>query len=790
MPKNIVLLSDGTGNSAAQLLKTNVWRVYEALQLTDPTKQVACYDDGVGTSSFKPLALLGGAFGVGLARNVLRLYRFLCEHYQPGDRIYAFGFSRGAFTIRVLIGLICDQGIIKTHPPVAGRVSPTAGTPGTPSATPPDVSDAVFGSDLARLSRWAYREFRKKFNQTGWLVTIARALRDVVLRGLQRGHEPYHKRRNYVVDSVEFVGVWDTVDAYGLPIDELTDGVDRWVWPLSMPELKLSPKVRKGCHVLALDDERNTFHPVLWDEEDESQTETDIKHERISQVWFSGMHSNVGGGYPDDALSCVSLSWMTRQAEKRELLFWPELITHYIAKADPLGRIYDSRSGLKGYYRYNPRKIEWLTNGQVHEKGFFNRRWPNPSPTVTIRRPKIHQSVFDRIRAAPEAYAPIVFPERYAVVTEAGEILDGADHPFETELGRQARSRKQEAAWNLVWLKRFVYFLTVGVSLVLALLPFIGDAPTTAERGPISRVILSLGQFLPSFAAPWVRYYAAEPWTFVAGAGILALLMYFGRRLQARICQKMRAIWLQMTSAPPDILQSVTAPTDWKYRVRSHHVYQGMFSVLRRKLLPAVFGITMLLWLAGAVNRIVFEGVGAAGQICRGSEETGGELLRLYAVSRPIVLPSNELCAATGVRLAAGARYRIHLQKPDSVAWRDLNIDGRFPGGFTAASPGLSLWQRALLAVSTPFRRQWSGHWFVPVARVGSKGIEYHHLPSKTNEVTPLTSGELFLFVNDAIAPLGLAPPALGWHAYYKNNKGRAIVTVTKIADAPSRSAR
>jgi uncharacterized protein (DUF2235 family) len=73
MPKNIVLLSDGTGNSAAQLLKTNVWRVYEALKLTDATVQVACYDDGVGTSSFKPLALLGGAFGVGLMRNVLRL---------------------------------------------------------------------------------------------------------------------------------------------------------------------------------------------------------------------------------------------------------------------------------------------------------------------------------------------------------------------------------------------------------------------------------------------------------------------------------------------------------------------------------------------------------------------------------------------------------------------------------------------------------------------------------------------------------------------------------------------
>ena len=112
MAKNIVLLSDGTGNSSAKLLKTNVWRVYKALQLTDPSSQVACYDDGVGTSSFKPLKLVGGGFGVGLRRNVIRLYRFLCEHYNPGDRIYIFRFDRGAFTIRVLVGMICDQGII------------------------------------------------------------------------------------------------------------------------------------------------------------------------------------------------------------------------------------------------------------------------------------------------------------------------------------------------------------------------------------------------------------------------------------------------------------------------------------------------------------------------------------------------------------------------------------------------------------------------------------------------------------------------------------------------------
>ena len=113
MAKNIVLLSDGTGNSAAKLFKTNVWRLYQALDLSRPEKQIAFYNDGVGTSSFKPLAILGGAFGWGLKRNIIDIYAFLCRNYEPGDRIYCFGFSRGAFTVRVLAGLIHREGLVR-----------------------------------------------------------------------------------------------------------------------------------------------------------------------------------------------------------------------------------------------------------------------------------------------------------------------------------------------------------------------------------------------------------------------------------------------------------------------------------------------------------------------------------------------------------------------------------------------------------------------------------------------------------------------------------------------------
>ncbi len=117
-PKSIILFSDGTGNSSAKLFKTNVWRMYEAVDLGPSAEgkrdQIAYYDDGVGTSSFKPLTILGGAFGWGLQRNVLDIYRYACRNYRDGDDIYAFGFSRGAFTARLVVALIASQGLVRS----------------------------------------------------------------------------------------------------------------------------------------------------------------------------------------------------------------------------------------------------------------------------------------------------------------------------------------------------------------------------------------------------------------------------------------------------------------------------------------------------------------------------------------------------------------------------------------------------------------------------------------------------------------------------------------------------
>ena len=156
--KAIVLFSDGTGNSSAKLFKTNVWRMYEAVDLGPPApdrrQQIAYYDDGVGTSSFKPLAVLGGVFGYGLKRNVLDIYKYACRNYKPGDDLYAFGFSRGAFTIRLAVALIASEGLVQSEDE----------------------------SELDRQAQCAYRAFRSSWlpRRLQWPTKRFRKIRDSV----------------------------------------------------------------------------------------------------------------------------------------------------------------------------------------------------------------------------------------------------------------------------------------------------------------------------------------------------------------------------------------------------------------------------------------------------------------------------------------------------------------------------------------------------------------------------------------------------------------------------------
>ena len=113
-----------------------------------------------------------------------------------------------------------------------------------------------------------------------------------------------------MIQRIRFMGVWDTVTAYGLPIDEMTRGVSRFIWPPQLPDHKLDlTRVMRACQALSIDEERTTFHPELWDESGarsariRDDVERYLADEQVSQVWFPGVHSNVGGGYPDDSLA-------------------------------------------------------------------------------------------------------------------------------------------------------------------------------------------------------------------------------------------------------------------------------------------------------------------------------------------------------------------------------------------------------------------------------------------------------------------------------------------------------
>ena len=184
MKTRIILLSDGTGNAASRVWRTNVWRIFESLDLTG-SNQVAIYDDGVGTSSFKPLVILGGAFGWGLKRNILDLYKFVCRNYHSSeDEIFGFEFGKPG-QLRMVVGLIISQGLI------------------------PYETEA----QLAKRARDAYRAFRREnFHTVLRVEKPFRWLRDLLIPN------SYHKSENRTVEQIQIHGVVELVAAYGLPV--------------------------------------------------------------------------------------------------------------------------------------------------------------------------------------------------------------------------------------------------------------------------------------------------------------------------------------------------------------------------------------------------------------------------------------------------------------------------------------------------------------------------------------------------------------------------------------------
>ena len=427
MTKNIVICSDGTGNSAAKLHGTNVWRVFNAVNRHHPNKvQITYYDDGVGTDSVRLLRILGGAFGWGLQRNILQAYAFLVINYEPNDKIFLFGFSRGAFTVRSLAGLIGRCGLI---------------------------------------DRTILMNARSHRARTAMLHQILNAYRSTKRIGTNKG-ETIQEKESYIRQElglsdlntrsvrIHFVGVWDTVDAVGMPLDEMKEVIGyvwarifkRRLWHFN--DLVPHHCIEYAYQALALDDERRTFHPILWEpkknplegtnHEDPTRHDTQPRASGtcIRQVWFAGMHANVGGGYPRDGLAYVSLNWMIGNAERRGLILCQESKTRFTEEEDVHGHMYNSRTGLRMFYRpalrnpyRRPRQLD------VHEKMTSVLRYAAtyffvPRCRRNIDRipqaPVVHESVVERSERKSNGHAPkILVAGRNVLCTPAPR--DGLD---------------------------------------------------------------------------------------------------------------------------------------------------------------------------------------------------------------------------------------------------------------------------------------------------------------------------------------------------------------------------
>jgi uncharacterized protein (DUF2235 family) len=271
MAKRIVFCADGTWDAPGS--NTNVCEIYKAL-INDGVNQVTFYDDGIGADATGLTRILDGAFGQGLFQKIQDGYTTVAQAYQPGDQIYLFGFSRGAYTARSLAGMIANCGL------------PTG------NFTPDCVTQA-------------FAAYRNPANRAAILAGLgACALTNV---------------------PIQMIGVWDTVGSLGIPA--IFGGVDDAQY--GFLDTTLHPGVQSAYQALAIDEIRAQFPATLW-------TSTPAPGQTLVQVWFSGCHGDVGGGTPQGGpvdngtrLCDITLGWMIANAQAQGLTFDPAAITPY-----------------------------------------------------------------------------------------------------------------------------------------------------------------------------------------------------------------------------------------------------------------------------------------------------------------------------------------------------------------------------------------------------------------------------------------------------------------------------
>lgn len=276
--KKIVVCLDGTGNQiGGSRLPTNVGKIYQMLDLQLPDEQIGYYDPGVGTL---PASTVHGrvarrwshltqmAFGLGMRANLTQAYTWLMQHYQPNDEIYIFGFSRGAYTARALAGMLIRPGLLR---------------PGSENLIDYAMAEYAANRKRARPVQAGIVDFADSFC---WGTKD-----DPMFPGWEEvtTNHPEDPLNLHSV-PLAYVGLWDTVKAAGVPgfVGDL-----RWAFT---NELWNAAHIR---HAVSIDEQRPPFkyEPVKI-------------RENVEEVWFAGVHSDVGGTFADDRLATIALKWI------------------------------------------------------------------------------------------------------------------------------------------------------------------------------------------------------------------------------------------------------------------------------------------------------------------------------------------------------------------------------------------------------------------------------------------------------------------------------------------------
>ncbi len=377
MARKLVVCCDGTWNTPRT--DTNIFQTYVFLRdhLTTPSEvgdkkegATICsgtardgsevklfYDRGVGTNWFTRLA--GGGAGIGLSENVRDAYHFLAENYTPGAEIYVFGFSRGAYTARSLCGFIKAAGLLE-RPSRADVARAYVDT----YITAQHVLASPGGWNLDRVRGWLVEQAGDAVGRVG---------RDVA--GLPR----------HTGVKIHFIGVYDTVGALGVPLTHAAHINEPIV---GFHDTNFGDLIEHAVHALAVDEKRGPYVPTLWTMPAGASLSSG---QSVLQVWFPGVHSDVGGGYRNKGVGHITWDFMMRQAARRGLVIDPDEPTPTL-DLEPLPAQHES---FNDHWRRLSAELKIVPEG-VRAIG-PTVKGPDGQPVKVAGEVRLHPSVVNRL---------------------------------------------------------------------------------------------------------------------------------------------------------------------------------------------------------------------------------------------------------------------------------------------------------------------------------------------------------------------------------------------------------